>query len=148
MNHQEIVQSLKKIVEAPLLKGVLTFLGWVLQHFFGPPDAALKAFLTLLLVDLVTGLVKAEIRNEAQSIISHEKGRRKYIGYAMVIMVGQLLDAAAVPGLRNIVLIWGSATEARSIVENMELMGVPMPAFIREHLRKAESKFDVKKEEK
>ena len=130
--------------ESPVFKGIFSFLGWLLTRMYGNVDMAMQAFLVLMFVDLITGLIKAEVRNEAKSFISHEKGRKKYISYAVVLFVAHMLDTAMIPGMRNIALFWGTATEARSIMENFELMGVPMPEFIKEHLRKAEQKHKIK----
>ena len=139
---KEISDSvIKFFAESPIFKGIFSFVGWLLMKMFGAPDAALQAFLALLLFDLVTGLLKAEVRGEAKSFISHEKGRKKYISYAVVLFIAQMLDTAMIPGIRNIALFWGSATEARSIIENLEAMGCPMPDFIKQHINKTGEKY-------
>ena len=141
MIFKEISNSIIRfLIESPVFKGIFSFLAWGLTKLFGAADAAMQAFLTLLLVDLITGLIKAEVLGKARSFISHEKGRKKYISYAFVLFIAHMLDSAMIPGLRNIALFWGTATEARSIIENLEAMGVPMPDFIKEHLNKSTEK--------
>lgn len=141
MSIQEITDGIKKILEAPIFKGLFSVVCWGLTKLFGKPDAAMQAFLILLVIDLITGFAKAEMKGVAKSFISHEKGRKKYIGYGIVLITCQLLDVAAVPGIRNISLFWATATEGRSILENCEAMGIPMPAFIRDHLKKTGEKY-------
>ncbi|AZR72541.1 hypothetical protein BBF96_03565 [Anoxybacter fermentans] len=143
MSIQEIMDSIKKVLEAPLFKGVFSFVGLVLTKLFGKPDTALQAFIMLLILDLITGFIKAFLSGSARSFISHEKGRKKYLGYAVVLSVCHLLDMAAVPGLRNVALFWGSATETYSILENMEEMGVPMPEFIKQQLNNTKKKYKL-----
>lgn len=129
--------------QSPVFKGIFSFVGWLLTRMYGDADMAMQAFLALMLADLITGLIKAEVRGEGKSLISHEKGRKKYISYAVVLFIAHMLDTAMIPGLRNIALFWGSATEARSIVENLEAMGVPMPEFIKQHIKKSADKYKV-----
>lgn len=136
LSFNEVIEGVKKILEAPLIKGILSSVAWLLTKIFGVPDASLQAFLTLLIIDFITGIFKAEKLGMAKSIISHEKGRKKYMGYAVVFIISTALDIS-IPGIRQIALLWGTVTEARSIIENLEAIGVPMPEFIKEHLKKS-----------
>lgn len=118
MNKVDILERLERFSESPVIKAIFAFVGSALQWLFGLPDIALKAFLTCLAIDLFTGIFKAAKAGHLESLIAHEKGRKKYTFYALVLVLATMLDRAGLAGMRNSALLWGTITEVLSIIEN------------------------------
>lgn len=141
MTLDDILEFYQKFFNAPLVKGVFAFAGSMLQWLFGMPDVALKAFLTLLVIDLFTGLGRAWRKGELKSIVSHEKGRKKYTFYALVLILAQMLEYLGVVGLRNAALLWAGITEYTSIRENIKDSN--WPVFFHELVQQARNKLKM-----
>jgi toxin secretion/phage lysis holin len=89
--------------------------------------------ISLMLIDVITGLLKAFITKTFQSSILRAGGCKK-VGEVAVLGVGELFTCALV--LPDYVMILISAyivfMEIMSIIENIDKLGVPIPAFVRD----------------
>ena len=89
--------------------------------------------ISLMAIDVVTGLLKAFVTKTFQSSVLRAGGCKK-AGEVAVLGVGELFTCALV--LPDYVMIIGSAyivfMEIMSIIENVDKLGVPIPAFVRD----------------
>jgi toxin secretion/phage lysis holin len=89
--------------------------------------------ISLMLIDVITGLLKAFMTKTFQSSILRAGGCKK-VGEVAVLGVGELFTCALV--LPDYVMILISAyivfMEIMSIIENIDKLGVPIPAFVRD----------------
>jgi toxin secretion/phage lysis holin len=126
--------SLKKILfDHPVVKTIGAFV----SVFVSTDPVLFYILITLLLLDMLTGLMKA---SQTNSITSGRfvRGVFKMIGYTIAVGLIHLLTTV-VPMLElgeNIVIMLLSLTEAISIVENLGAIGVPIPKIF---LRKLEA---------
>ena len=89
--------------------------------------------ISLMAIDVVTGLLKAFVTKTFQSSVLRAGGCKK-AGEVAVLGVGELFTCALV--LPDYVMIMVSAyivfMEIMSIIENVDKLGVPIPAFARD----------------
>ena len=89
--------------------------------------------ISLMAIDVVTGLLKAFVTKTFQSSVLRAGGCKK-AGEVAVLGVGELFTCALV--LPDYVMIMVSAyivfMEIISIIENVDKLGVPIPAFVRD----------------
>jgi toxin secretion/phage lysis holin len=89
--------------------------------------------ISLMIIDVITGLLKAFITKTFQSSILRAGGCKK-VGEVAVLGVGELFTCALV--LPDYVMVLVSAyivfMEIMSIIENIDKLGVPIPAFVRD----------------
>lgn len=111
-------------------------------YTFGQFDTAIKAFIFLLVADFITGMWKAAKRKEISSWLSR-RGWGKIMTYTIIIAVGHQMSKVGIP-LRDLSIMWASATEAISLLENFQALGVYIPPFISEKLLKSKNKMEGK----
>lgn len=111
-----------------------TFLTTVV-YYLGGLDAALKTLLILMVLDYITGLCKAIVNKEINSIIG-AKGIIKKVGYLVIVAVSVLLDEIVgnTGAIRNLVVYFFVANEGISILENWGKIGLPLPSKVMEVL--------------
>lgn len=89
--------------------------------------------ISLMAIDVVTGLLKAFVTKTFQSSVLRAGGCKK-AGEVAVLGVGELFTCALM--LPDYVMIMVSAyivfMEIMSIIENVDKLGVPIPAFVRD----------------
>jgi toxin secretion/phage lysis holin len=137
----EIIYYWNKFFEHTFIKSFLAVGGTLLTMMFGDMNAAMQGFLILLAADYMTGIIKASKKGQLSSWMSR-KGWGKIATYAIVISLGHLVTQIGMKGMRDFVLLWAGATEAISILENCDELGVAIPEFMREKLlRTKENKF-------
>lgn len=129
----EVIYYWNKFFEHTAIKGFLAAGGTVITMIFGDMNAAMQGFLILLAADYITGLTKAAKRGQLSSWMSR-KGWGKLATYSIVISLGHLITQIGMTGMRDFVLLWAGATEAISILENCDELGVVIPDFMREKL--------------
>jgi len=137
----EINYYIDKFLNHPAIKGCFAAGGTILTMFFGNMNASMQGFLVLLAIDYITGLTKASKKGKLSSWMSR-KGWGKIATYSIVISLGHLVTQIGMAGMRDFVLLWAGATEAISILENCDELGITIPTFLRKRLLKTkENKF-------
>ena len=117
----------------------------VFTYLFGAFDILIQGAFMFIVLDFITGLVKAWHNGEISSSKSG-KGLVKKTMFLSMILIGHWLDKASlIPdngmSFRTLVLIFIIANEGISILENISEMGVPIPEFLKkvfERLDKSE----------
>jgi toxin secretion/phage lysis holin len=121
------------------LKIIVAGIGSIVNLLFGDFTGPLRAFLVLLLIDYITGVIKA-IKQERLSSWLSRKGWGKIFTYAVVISLGHLVQQVGIAGARDFAILWAGTTEGISILENFDELGVQIPGFIKEKLLQTKEK--------
>lgn len=128
-------ESIKNII----LAGFST-VGSAIAAFLGGWDAAVAALVVFLAVDFVTGLAVALVFRRSGKTADGSansgacfRGLLKKIAVLLFVGIGALLDGLLGSGglCRNAVILFFIGNEGLSICENLGLMGIPLPAFMR-----------------
>ena len=101
--------------------------GGILSHYLGGYDSLLKAIITLIVIDYVTGLVKGIYNKELSSNIG-SKGIVKKIMVFLVIATSVVIKSIInvdIP-IREITIMFFIANEGISILENSSEF-IPIP---------------------
>ena len=105
---------------------------WCLHHFFGENLVPLfAAYVTFILLDTVTGTLAAAIRHELRSDKAWTGALKKLMGLCAVAM-GHAVDQAVGSGdiARNTMIVLLCSYEFKSIVENLAVADIIVPASI------------------
>lgn len=118
---------MEKININVITSGVLTSLVYLLGGF----DIALQTLLLCIIIDYITGVLKAGYEGKLNSKVGL-KGIIKKIGYLiLVVLVTQLDILIGDTGfLRTPIIYIFVANEGLSIIENWGTMGLPIPKFL------------------
>ena len=112
--------------------GVVGLLGW----FFGGIDGFVKVLITFSIIDFITGLMAAYTKHELNSSVGFRGICRKIsmfclVGVAHIVDVHMLGDTAM---LKTSVTLFYAVNEGISIFENVDVMGIPIPQFLKDRL--------------
>lgn len=115
---------------ANLLSSIFAFL-------FGNFDFILKALLTLMLIDYITGVSRAFVSKKVNSSIG-AKGIIKKVMYLCVVTVTVLLDGLLElnGSLRTLIIYTFIFNEIISILENSSSLGIKIPNYLKNALEK------------
>ena len=100
----------------------------LISQFTGKFDGHLKALLMVLILDFITGLIKA-IKTKKLSSAFGFKGIIKKVGYLIIISLSFIIDKILGDSgaVRTMVIYFFIANEGISILENWKAMGLPLP---------------------
>lgn len=105
--------------------GIGGFMGW----FLGGLDGFLYALIVFVVVDYITGLMAAFIQKKLSSDTGF-KGICKKVAIFCLVGVGHILDAQVIGAgsvLRTAVIFFYLSNEGISIIENVAIIGLPVP---------------------
>ncbi len=132
------------------LLAMLALSGSAVAQLFGGWDAPLQALLWCMAADYVTGMVVAGVFKKSAK--STDGALDSRIGFRGICKKGAelvlVLLAVRLDGVlggqfsRTAVILFFVANEALSVLENLGLMGVPYPAFLRDALEVLREKGD------
>ena len=116
---------------------LLTTMIWIL----GGWNIALQTLIVFIILDYITGILKA-IHNKELSSLKGLNGIIKKVGYLIIVVVANFLDMVTgeTGAIRNMVIYFFVANEGISIVENWIEMGLPMPKVIKGTLEQIKNK--------
>ena len=128
------------------IKMIGAFLGAFGCYLFGAPDQLFWALVTLILIDIFTGIAKAVYQRKLNST-KMWRGMTKKVGTFVIVAVANILDGVLKSGgaLRGLVIGFYIATEGVSIIENWRKLGLPLPKkliAVLEQLRDDNDKVD------
>lgn len=133
------------------VKAALAVAGGVLSAIFGGFDAYLELLLLVMLIDIVTGVLRAiEEKNVSSAVM--RKGLLNKVVILLLVALGVVVDSAFSSELaggikigeftlliRNCVIFWFCIEEGISVCENCAKLGVPMPKVLKQVLECIES---------
>ena len=118
--------------------------GSFIAGLFGGWDTALATLLIFMAVDYVTGLIVAAAGKSPKGKLSSKIGWRglakKCVVLLLVLVAAQLDAVLGVDYVRAGVCIAFLCNEVISILENAGLMGVPLPAVLKNAVELLQSK--------
>lgn len=118
------------------INSVLAAIATGAVYLFGGFDVALNCLLIAIVLDYITGIIKAYIKKELSSEVGL-KGILKKVGVLIVVMLGVLVDRVTgnTGAVRTLVIYYFVANEGLSIIENLGAAGVPIPAKLKKALK-------------
>ena len=122
-------------------------LGAWLGYFLGGMDGLLIALLVFVIIDYITGVMRAIADKKLSSAVGFKGICRKVLIFALV-GVGHVLDTHVVgtgSALRSAVICFYLSNEGISLVENASHMGLPVPAKLKAILSQLHNKQDQDK---
>lgn len=124
-----------------LIQKIFGFFSAVLLFLFGDFDFLLKSIIVLMFLDYVTGICKSFYQKRINSSIGGQ-GIIKKVLYLCSITVSVILDKllSMNGSLRTLVITSFIFNEILSILENSSEMGIKIPKYLYESLKKAEQK--------
>ena len=123
--------------ESAAVKLITTFLGTCIVYAFGGVDLILRVLLFFIVLDYATGLMKAFKNKELSSSVGWN-GLMKKIGTLIAVIVAHQMDKIDPTGsqlFRNAVVTFFIANEGVSLVENLAIIGVPVPSILKRALK-------------
>ncbi len=116
--------------------------GTFVAHALGGWDAAMQVLVALMAADYLTGVLVAAVwqrsNKSATGALDSKAGFKGLLKKGMILLLvwlGVLLDSAlGAAYIRTAVVLFFIGNEGLSLLENLGLMGVPFPAFLKRAL--------------
>lgn len=110
---------------------LISLCGGFIGYFLGGSDALLIAFMSVLVVDTLSGMIKSYIKGTYKSKL-FRVGVIKKCGYMLAVILAVQLDKLIgdTGALRGALLLCFVANEGTSIIENLGEIGIKFPAPI------------------
>ena len=129
---------------------ILAAAGAFLAGGLGGWDSPLALLVALMAADYLTGVLVAAVwqrsDKSASGALDSRAGFQGLVKKGMILLLvwlGVLLDRAAGAGyVRTAVVLFFVGNEGLSLLENLGLMGVPFPAFLRRALQALQEQGD------
>lgn len=124
-------KSMDKVVDV-----IISELATVFIYVLGGWDVALICLIIAIVLDYISGLIKAYTNKELSSKIGF-KGILKKIGILLIVMLSVLVDRVTgnTGAIRTLVIYYFVANEGLSILENLGQAGIPIPKGIKKALK-------------
>ena len=116
--------------------GFASFGGWA-GWLLGGSDGFLYALIVFMVIDYVTGVMRAVVDKKLSSLIGF-RGIFKKVLILILVGIGALLDRTVVGSgdtIRAIVIFFYISNEGISILENASRIGLPIPEKLRQLLQ-------------
>ena len=131
---------MKQIVETVqyVITGIGGFVGW----FLGGVDGFLHALLVFVVVDYLTGLMAAYIQKKISSEVGF-RGICRKVAIFCLVGIAHILDAQVIKTgsvLRTAIVFFYLSNEGISILENITIIGLPVPQKLRDVLEQIREK--------
>ena len=148
-------ESEVKNLDITKLKIPLATAGGLIAAWFGRSWELIFLVFAVILLDYITGLLAGRA-NEGINSKRAAQGLYKKTGFILLLVFGFFLDIAfnnfialgfsvQIPfnlPIGLIISVWIVVTEAVSICENLDRMGVPIPAWLLKLLKKTQDEID------
>ncbi|TRY24368.1 phage holin family protein [Brevibacillus sp. LEMMJ03] len=126
--------------------GAVAVVGSAISAFLGGWDALLKLLILCMIFDYATGFLGAVKRKKVNSDVMFWGGIRKIVVLVVIglaVLCDQMLGNES-PVFRTLALYFYIGREGLSIVENLGVLGVPMPAFFKQMMEQLHEKGEAK----
>ena len=133
---------------------VFSVIGSFAANSLGGWDASLQVLIALMVTDYITGVLVAAVWHKSSksssgtlNSVAGFKGILKKCAILLLVWIGVLLDdATGANYIRMAVILFFIGNEGISLLENLGIMGVPFPAFLRRALEALRDQGDKGKE--
>lgn len=124
---------------------ILMTIGGILGYLVGGLDSLFAVFATVLVIDTLTGMLKAWNLGEYNSS-KFRGGLAKKTGYLFAVLLSVQLDILTgnTGALRTALILTFTANESLSVVENLGTLGIPFPDSIMNAIEILKNKNDTK----
>ena len=135
------------MIDIPLenvyIKGATAAAISLFSYLLGGMDSLLAALVAMICIDFATGIIKAIALRDLSSGKMFMGGAKK-IGILLIVSTANLVDSVMELGgvLRSVTIAYFIANEGISLLENWSLMGLPVPARLRNVLRELRGQGD------
>ena len=128
-------ETANRILPVPSSAGIKTALAAVvvaINQLVGGWSPPMGVLLIVMGLDIVTGICRAALQRQLSSAVSWQRGIKKFLILAMVVLAAQLDCVVGGDGhlLRDAMIIYYVVTEGLSILENTAACGVPYPEWL------------------
>ena len=140
MNKGKEGTFMKQFVETMqyVISGIGGFVGW----FLGGVDGFLYALLVFVVVDYLTGLMAAYIQKKISSKVGF-RGICRKVAIFCLVGIAHILDAQVIKTgsvLRTAIVFFYLSNEGVSILENITVIGLPVPQKLKDVLEQIREK--------
>ena len=120
----------------------MAVIGTFIANELGGWDSAMQVLVALMVVDYITGVLVAAVwhrsNKSATGALESRAGFKGIVKKCMILLlvwIGVLLDdALGETYIRTAVILFFIGNEGLSLLENLGLMGVPFPGFLKRAL--------------
>ena len=122
------------------MKNIFSFacssISTIFIYVFGGLDVALQCLLVAIVLDYVSGMIKAYESQTLSSRIGF-RGVVKKVGLLAIVALGVVIDRLTgnTGDIRTLIIYYFVANEGLSIIENLASAGVPIPDIIAKALK-------------
>ena len=141
------------------VKALLAVIAGGIAAYFNALAIPLAVLMVAMAVDYISGMTKAWVTGELSSRVG-VLGIIKKVGYLTVICVAAIVDWLLMSGLHKVGIsvgmdfcfgvmctIWFIINECISILENLAVIGVPLPRFLTAMIKRLAAVVDEKGDE-
>lgn len=127
------------------IKSIAAAIGGAAAYLWGPWDALILALIALAALDYATGVICAALKGELSSRVGFKGLIKKGFIFAMVAAAGiaDRVIPAANQAIRAAVILFYTANEALSIIENAAALGLPIPEKLKAMLKRVQADNDA-----
>lgn len=114
----------------------------ILYFLFGEFDISLQCLLVFIVLDYISGLIKAYCTKTLSSKIGF-KGILKKVGILAIVALSVSLDRLGgdTGAIRTLVIYYFVANEGLSVLENLAEAGIPIPKSIKKALKNIKKEY-------
>lgn len=126
-----------------IFQWMFTTLGALLGFLLGDLDGFLIALIVFVIADYFTGIISAYTQKTLSSKVGF-RGILKKICIFIVVAIANIIDVNMLeyPMLRTAVIFFYISNEGISLIENLAIIGVPVPDKIKDVLAQIKKKGD------
>ena len=129
------------------VKAILTGISTAIAYVFGGMDKMLAILIIFMIIDFVSGFIKAWALKEFDSSKFYIGGVKK-LGILLIVVLATQLDSLIhvdSVALRTVAISYYIANEGFSILENWGQLGLPLPKILKNALAKLKEEDDESK---
>lgn len=129
-------KSMDKVDIDKIISLIASEAATVFIYLFGGIDVALTCLIVAIVLDYVSGMIKAYNKKQLSSKIGFS-GILKKIGILILVMLSVLVDRVTgnTGAIRTLVIYYFVANEGLSVLENLGESGIPIPNAIKKALK-------------
>ena len=132
-----------------IIQAVFTAVGGWLGWFLGGCDGLLYALIAFVILDYITGVMRATVDHELSSAVGFKGIFRKVLIFALV-GIGHIIDTQVIGNgsiLRTAVIFFYLSNEGISLTENAAHLGLPIPEKLKLVLEQLHRKAEENEED-
>lgn len=118
------------------LSAIMSIVATTFVWLLGGVDVALQCLLVAIIIDYISGLIKAYNTKTLSSSIGF-RGILKKVGILLIVMLAVLVDRVTIDNgsIRTLVIYYFVANEGLSVLENLAEAGLPIPKTLKNALK-------------